>query len=150
MHILNAKSQLDVHQANLKRENSVEALTHQMSVSGTATGKTQPVQKLTAMQTGTLATGIHLKVTHAVTGRPSTISCTAECTLMINGKIGATIETLLEPTMSATRTTWDVLLWVKTNHGIIVSGTRTAQRQQLHLCLKMMELGSRILSARKL
>ena len=139
-----------MQQANPQRENSVEALTHQMSVSGTATGKTQPVQKLTAMQTGTAATGILLKVTPAVTGRPSTISCTAECTLMINGKIGATIETLLEPTMSATRTTWDVLLWVKTNHGIIVSGTRTAQRQQLHLCLKMMELGSRILSARKL
>ena len=126
MHILNVKSQLDVHQANLKRENSVEVLTHQMSVSGTATGKTQPVQKLTAMQTGTTATGILLKVTPAVTGRPSTISCTAEYTLMINGKIGATIETLLEPTMSATGTTWDVPLWVKTNHGIVVSGTRTA------------------------
>ena len=129
MHILNVKSQLDVQQANPQRENSVEALTHQMSVSGTATGKTQPVQKLTAMQTGTTATGIHLKVTHAVTGRPSMISCTAECTLMINGKTTATIETLLEPSMSATRTTWDVLLWVKTNHGIIVIGMKTAQSQ---------------------
>ena len=130
MHILNVKSQLDVQQANPQRENSVEALTHQMSVSGTATGKTQPVQKLTEMQTGTIVTGIPLKVTHAVIGRPSTISCTAECTLMINGKTTATIETLLEPSMSATGTTWDVLLWVKTNHGIIVIGMRTAQSQR--------------------
>ena len=133
MHILNAKSQLDVHQANPKRENSVEALTHQMSVSGTATGKIQPVQKLTAMQTGTTATGIHLKVTHAVIGRPLTISCTAEFTLMINGKTGATIETLLEPSMSVTGTTMDAPLWVKTNHGIIVSGMKTAPSQRLNL-----------------
>ena len=149
MHTLNAKSQLDVHQANLKRENSVEALTHQMSVSGTATGKTRPVQKLTAMQTGTIATGIQLKVTHAVTGRTSTDSCTAESTLTINGKIGATIETLLEPSMSVTGTTMDALRWAKMNHGIIVSGTRTAPRQNLN-CQRMMELGRHILAARKL
>ena len=105
MLILNVKSQLDVHQANLKRENSVEALIHQMSVSGIATGKTQHVQKLTAMQTGTAATGILLKVTPAVTGRPSTISCTVECTLTINTKIGATIETQLEPSTNVTGTT---------------------------------------------
>ena len=125
--ILDVKSQKDVLQANPQRENNVKALTHQMSVSGTATGKTQPVQKQTAMQTGTTATGIHLKVTHAVIGRPSTISCTAEFTLMINGKTTATIETPLEPTMSATGTTRDVLLWAKTSHGIIATGTRTAQ-----------------------
>ena len=105
MHILNVKSQLDVQQANPQRENSVEALTHQMSVSGTATGKTQPVQKLMAMQTGTLAIGTHLKVTHAATGRALTISCTVECTLTINTKIGATIETQLEPSTNVTGTT---------------------------------------------
>ena len=90
-----------MHQANLKRENSVEALTQMTSDSGTATGKRRPVQRLMVMQTGTTATGIHLKVTHAVIGRPLTISCTAEFTLTINGKTTATIETPLEPTMSA-------------------------------------------------
>ena len=142
-----------MHQANPKRENSVKALTHQMSVSGTATGKTRPVQKLTAMQTGTIATGIQLKVTHAVTGRTSTDSCTAESTLTINGKIGATIETLLEPSMSVTGTTMDVLLWAKMSHGIIVSGTTNAPSQNLkhHLnCLQMMELGKHIFCARML
>ena len=103
-----------------------------MSVSGTATGKTRLVQKLTAMQTGTTATGIHLKVTHAVTGRISTDSCTAERTLTINGKIGATIETLLEPSMSVTGTTMDALLWAKMSHGMIVSGTKTALNQKLN------------------
>ena len=103
-----------------------------MSVSGTATGKTRPVQKLTAMQTGTIVTGIQLKVTHAATGRPLTTSCTAESTLMINTRIGATTETLLEPSMNVTGTTKDALLWVKTNHGMIVSGTKIALSQKLN------------------
>ena len=140
-----------MHQANLKRENNVKDLTHQMSVSGTATGKTRPVQKLTAMQTGTIATGIQLKVTHAVIGRTLTDSCTAESMLTTNGKIGATIETLLEPSMSVTGTTMDALLWAKMNHGIIVSGTRIAPSQNLKTnSLRMMEPGKHIFCARKL
>ena len=105
MHILNVKRQKDALQVNLKRENNVKALTQKMSVSGTATGKTQPVQKLTAMQTGILATGTHLKVTHVATGRALTISCTVESTLTINTKIGVTIETQLGPFTNVTGTT---------------------------------------------
>ena len=105
MHILNVKRQKDALQVNPKRENNVKALTQQTSVSGTATGKTQPVQKLTEMQTGTLATGTHPKVTHAAIGKALTTSYTAESTLTINTKIGAIIETPLEPSMNVTGTT---------------------------------------------
>ena len=139
-------------QPNRQRENNAKALTQMMSVSGTVTGKTQLVRKQTAMQIGTTATGIRLKVTHAVIGRLSTISCTAEFTLMINGKTTATIETPLEPTTSATGTTWDVLLWVKTSHGIIATGMRIAQS----LCQQILQkdrighqVGTNILDVRR-
>ena len=150
--IFTVRRQLDVHQANPKKENSVADSTLQMSVSGTATGKPKPAKKLMAMQTGTIAIGTHLKVTHAATGRPLMISCTAESTLMINGRIGATIETLLELSINATGTTRDALIWAKTNHGTTVSGMKTVLYQRKHdqNSQKIMELGSRIFNVRSL